>query len=940
MKKRLLCFLLPGILAFAGLFVMPQNAFAIPVENPDSTVVVPDDETGVEDGGVEEAGEMVAGEEPKTCYDQVGAIGWMVCPATGLLGTVIDALYGAVQSLLQVNPVSMEQDSPIYLVWEYIRNLTNIVFIILLLVVIFSQLTGAGMNNYGIKRVLPRIAVAAILVNLGFILCVLAVDVSNILGGSLREVFVGIQEMAIANGAINSVANFSLAEFIGVALGTVAVGAGAGIATFAIAGPGVFWMLLPIVFAGAVALIAAFITLAARQALILLLIMVSPLAFVAYLLPNTEPWFKKWRDLFVRMLVFYPMFSVLFGASQLAGWVIMAAAANWTGVVLGIAVQLLPLFFTWPLMKMSGTVLGKVNEAVRKPFAPAQGALKDFSRNRMAVSKAEYTRKALSRGPNRLERRLGRKIVNPLSASSWRAYGANLSARTADRKQRADEDVNALTNERLNARKLGQEIIGYDKEDGSAIYSTRPVKENKHMKQEYAHRVTKLRAENVAADLDKSMGAMGNYLEENRIDTSKGLAAQIKALTDQQGQNFLESETIRRAVARNAMTDKRYYYESVLKAEEDKDSEAYQRLVVRGAGADGMSDDAKIRNDARTSLVADAYDMFEAERKVLRDKYVTYFTKQKTKDALTIHQSNLDTQNIDGIVAMHEVLGFRGDFDKIGEMLQQKMDAVPNYVELGSDFANTLASSLLGMKDRDPTLARLGKHINMETWRYSNDPNERASYVTMKEFITGMDDLGNATRTGGALKLLEGTPLQGIERTAFGNLQSLIGGADYFANDLEKKTFEDKLTKAMMPQLITAIPSFTSGSEQIVNTVSYITGLNYNDGQWENKKRDPVTKAAVKDLEPRFEMTRQYLGGMTTHDVIGMKTDAFNGTIKALEYAHNGDAVAARAEFRQIQIDNGNIAKLQAIVASGSGADSTMKKSVREALGLPPPPTP
>ncbi|MFV0484975.1 MAG: hypothetical protein ACK5MU_01955 [Candidatus Saccharimonadales bacterium] len=931
MKKRLLCLLLSGMIALGGLFLTTQNTYAVPTDNPDSSIDAPDENTDTDtntDDAETTGEETTDGEESKTCYDQVGAIGWLVCPTTGFLSKLIDGVYGIIQNLLQVNPVSTDQDSPIYVVWEYVRNLTNIIFIIFLLVVIYSQLTGFGLNNYGIKKVLPRIIITAVLVNLSFIICALAVDLSNVLGGSLRGIFTSIQESAIANGSINEIANFSISEVVTAALGTAAVGTGAVVAGIAIAGGigAALWMLLPVILAGVVAVVAALITLAARQALVLLLIMIAPMAFVAYLLPNTEGWFKKWKDLFMRMLIFYPMFSVLFGASQLAGWVIITAATNWFGVILGIAVQILPLFFAIPLMKMSGTILGKVNDMVRRPFAPAQSALRNFSSNRSSVSKAEYTRKALQRGR-----------FNPLMASSWRAFGTNLSARTADRKSQAEEDVKLLTNEQLNARKMGTRIIGY-RDDGSAIYSSKPYKANKSMKNEYEHRTHKLRATNSAGDLENAMGTMGDHMANNRIDSSKGIAKQIQAMTNQQAQNFTDSVTIAKAAARNDLADKRYYYEQVLDAEQDKNSEAYRRLVVKGAGADGLSSDAKIRSDALTGVVADAYSMFEAERKGLRDKYSTYYAKQKTKDVLSLYQSNLDTQNIDAITAAHDVLAFRGDFDKIGEMLQKKMDDVPGYVELGSDFANTLASSLLGMKDKDPALARLGKHINMETWRYSNDNTSRASYVTMEEYITGKDALGRQTKTGGMMELLKGTSMKGVERTAFGNIQTLIDNT-HFTSAADKQAYEDQLTRQIMPQLITAIPTFESGGEQIVNTVAHLTGMSNNNGVWENFDRDKITglPKAGSHRQPRLDIVMDYLGAFTPNDLANMKTDAFNGTMKAIQVA-NGYATIDQAytDFRNLQESKGNLAVLRNSPQIVSG----MKRSVREALGLAIPPTP
>ncbi len=48
------------------------------------------------------------------------------------------------------------------------------------------------------------------------------------------------------------------------------------------------FLLFPILVSGALAVLIAVLLLAARQALITVLIIASPLAFVAYLLPNTQ----------------------------------------------------------------------------------------------------------------------------------------------------------------------------------------------------------------------------------------------------------------------------------------------------------------------------------------------------------------------------------------------------------------------------------------------------------------------------------------------------------------------------------------------------------------------------------------------------------------------------------------------------------------------------
>ena len=229
--------------------------------------------------------------EETSCADQVGGMAWLICPATGALAKAIDSIYGIIESFLVVKPIISDNSSPIYVVWEYTRNITNIVFIILLLVVVYSQVTGYGLSNYGIKRTLPRIIIAAILVNLSFLICSLLVDISNIVGSSLHDMLVNVGESAIKNKSITLGSGASFLELfkalaVGGTFAGVAIAASGGIIAF-------FWTFITLICMAIISIIIGLATVSLRQAVIAVLIMVSPLAFLAYLLPNTEKWYNK-----------------------------------------------------------------------------------------------------------------------------------------------------------------------------------------------------------------------------------------------------------------------------------------------------------------------------------------------------------------------------------------------------------------------------------------------------------------------------------------------------------------------------------------------------------------------------------------------------------------------------------------------------------------------
>ena len=298
---------------------------------------------------------MISGDVDAQCKKSFEAIGWLVCPATGKIAEAVDFLYGTIENLLIVKPIKIEDGTPIYEIWKYCRGLTNLVFIIMLLMVIYSQITGLGVSNHGIKRALPRLIVAAVLVNLSFIICSILVDISNIAGNGLRGLFSTIAESAVStNPALTT--SVSAVELLGV---LAAGGVFAGV-TLAL-NPGALYMLVPMLLGMLVSILTGVFTIALRQAAVALLVMIAPLAIVANILPNTENLFRRWKTILIQMLVFYPMFSLLFGASNLAGFAIIASSDNVFGVLLGVTVQVFPLIFSWKLMQMSNTVLGGIS---------------------------------------------------------------------------------------------------------------------------------------------------------------------------------------------------------------------------------------------------------------------------------------------------------------------------------------------------------------------------------------------------------------------------------------------------------------------------------------------------------------------------------------------------------------------------------------------------
>lgn len=253
--------------------------------------------------------------------------------------------------------------NPTYQIWSSFRVYGDIVLIIALLVAVFSEIIGGGlMDAYTIRKMLPRILVAAILINLSIYIVAAAVDIANIIGGSIGVVITAPLQ---THGAFTVQAN-----------GVVGLSAiGGGILGLSIAGfAGLFSlhggaMLIDIVVVPLLLIILSIVlTITIRKMAIIFLIIVSPLAFALYCLPNTEKYFKKWWSVLEEMLMIYPIIIIMFALSSVMSVLVQKTS---TGLVAGAFDSILSLIFTvLPLalipfsFKLAGDTIGRLHGAI------------------------------------------------------------------------------------------------------------------------------------------------------------------------------------------------------------------------------------------------------------------------------------------------------------------------------------------------------------------------------------------------------------------------------------------------------------------------------------------------------------------------------------------------------------------------------------------------
>ena len=844
-----------------------------------------------------------------SCSEQIGILSFIVCPTTGLLAKGIDALYSTIETFLVIKPITSDNKSPIYIIWSYIRNVANILFIIFLLLIVYSQVTGLGFSNYNIKKMLPKLIIAAILVNFSYLICQVLVDVSNIIGNALKSFLEGIATTAIQNQHPEAKLDEPLNIydiFLAIAGGTsLTILGGVGIATAVAASGGllsILFTLIPIVFAGFIAVVVGLITISLRQAVVILLTITSPIIFALYVLPNTHKYYLKWKSIFAQMLVFFPAFSFLFGVSKVLGYLFIFSSETPFGVIIGIAVQVLPIMFAIKMLNMSKSVLGDVNQALSGVSGKLNKTVsKEFS-TAAELARANYQKRALEGkgGPLRPDMTINRIYIQN---QAFRAH----------RKKRAEEDQGLLIDEQILARQNNTPIIGYHK-NGKPIYSKAdPIKKNSEMLDEYRHRELKYRTENAGKRVENLMSNMGDYIDKYDYQNRE-----LKNLAKRQTQNFLEQKTVDHEIHNNDVASDKFYLNkmkeinekyidshsensakrfNLTEAEIAKNDKEYQKYIVRAAGTSAWDYDPalNIKNpkhviDAIDSVLGDISVDYDREYQASLNRRTTYYSRIHSGVLNNDFKKAINDADFERVIATMRVMAARGDYDKVLEGIIQLSDG--GNIIAGTENANVLFKELMAFKDADPVLGRFGKFGNIETAAWSTGKRQD-NRITFEQFATGkLKDLNGEEKTTkfNLIQALKGTSLIKAERTVFGEI-----------NNVSQKYGVD-LFDATLSNVSSAALNFQSGGDQMYSLINMITGLDaadWNNADTRDDKVFELTQDPKKSsiLETGLKKAITFLSKQKAANIISMKSDVFNGIMQLFTAKSFKDLTADESEI-------------------------------------------
>ncbi len=312
-----------------------------------------------------------------------GAFAWLICPLINALTGAEADFENLVSHALATPPIDLNPNACvngstgagqnytacIYNVWSEFRVFGNIVLVIALLVVVFAEaMGGGGFEAYEIRKILPRILLAAILINISIYLMAGLVDITNIIG---KGIFGIITEPFKASGEYTLHFSTSGGNFLFGTGGLMVIftsGIFWHLATHG--GPGVIsdtidFLVMFVVLPAVLALLGVLLTIFFRSILLVLLLMVSPVAFALYCLPNTEQYFHKWLNLLTKTLMVYPVVMVIFAMCDI-GAVVMTnfSTQAWLGDLLAIVAVTAPLFLVPFAFKFAGGTITAIHGAI------------------------------------------------------------------------------------------------------------------------------------------------------------------------------------------------------------------------------------------------------------------------------------------------------------------------------------------------------------------------------------------------------------------------------------------------------------------------------------------------------------------------------------------------------------------------------------------------
>jgi hypothetical protein len=340
--------------------------------------------TGTEPGGGGSGSSSDDGE--LSCEYSANALSWIICPAVNLMTDAIEETDSVITNELNIPQQDIfctDQDTcnDYYGAWSSFRDISLGLVVIAGLITVVSQAIGMEiLDAYTVRKMLPRILVAAIGITLSWTLMSFAVTLANNLGYGVRDLILAPFHDVLGNSTISF--STSAAAILGGLTGFI-LGVGALVASIGI--------LLSYIATAGLAVIIAITVLVLRQLVIIMLMILSPVAFIAYVLPNTERVFRLWWESFSKALLMFPLIVAFIAAGRVFAAISLTNSQSLFSQLTAMIAYFGPYFAIPLTFRMSGGIMSGMGNFINQRGQPLAGRLSKY-RGEKAASQLKRAR--------------------------------------------------------------------------------------------------------------------------------------------------------------------------------------------------------------------------------------------------------------------------------------------------------------------------------------------------------------------------------------------------------------------------------------------------------------------------------------------------------------------------------------------------------------------
>lgn len=226
-------------------------------------------------------------------YEALTVMAWI----TGMAGMILDMS-------IRYGTLDMKDNLPTGAIngaWTVLRDVGNLAFIFILLYIAIKTIFGT--EGTDTKRLIRNVIIVGLLVNFSLFFTQTLIDISNVLSLTFYKLFI-----TNTSGTASFSQNFTQPLGIPSLFDDAVFGAGQNpirqIFIMSIGGC-TFLLILTLTF------LQAAILFMLRYIILIFAMVMSALAFLAFVLPSTRPWFDKWWNLLSNQLFFAPIYMLL-----------------------------------------------------------------------------------------------------------------------------------------------------------------------------------------------------------------------------------------------------------------------------------------------------------------------------------------------------------------------------------------------------------------------------------------------------------------------------------------------------------------------------------------------------------------------------------------------------------------------------------------------------